>query len=607
MAHDGILGTAGHIDHGKTALVRVLTGVDCDRLPEEKTRGITIDLGFASLQLGEHRFGIVDVPGHERFVKNMLAGATGFDAVLFVVAADDGLMPQSREHLEILEFLGVSRGVIALTKCDLVDADMLELRTLEVREWLAGTRLQNAPIVACSSVTGQGMDELRARLQTIAEELVKPENTGPFRLSIDRVFTAPGHGTVVTGTVMSGQCHIEAELSLLREDGIENTVRIRGLNRHDTTVVVISEGQRAALNLAGVTLDEVQRGDVLATPGTLTPSRLISVRLHPTKSGRAIKHRLPVRLHLGTAEVVATVSLLDADRVEAGSRCFAQLHLQEHVATVWGQRFVLRDSSGQATLGGGWVLQASAEKIRRGHVESLEMLEALDAGDASQRDDAELWFAGWAGLPTPSGLRLHPKRIEQIAAHLLAALQVLHAEQPLMTTHDRATLLARCEFLPPATANLVLDAMVRDKKLLADGKRIARMDFQPRLNAKERKLKDRIVAEHLTARFEPPEVKNYLPQVTGDAKKLSEILDVAVAEGLLVKVSAELFLHAEVEAEMQRVVREKLATGQGATVAEVRDWLKTTRKFAVPFCEHLDRIGVTRRDGDLRFLAISSS
>src|SRR5262249_46880765 len=387
---DLILGTAGHIDHGKTALVKALTGTDCDRLPEEKARGITIDIGFARLDLGDYRIGVVDCPGHERFIKNMLAGATGIDLAVLIVAADDSVMPQTREHLEILRLLGLRHGVIALTKADLVDETTREVVELEVRDLVHGTFLEDAPLIATSAHTGAGVPELKA---AIAEACTKvEERTGQqwFRLAIDRSFVVQGHGTVVTGSVTSGSVRVGDELEWLPRG---ERVRVRSLQNHDRPVEEGHRGQRAAINLAGGRPQGVIRRPGLAPPRPPPPARVLTVRLHCLADmKRPIKHRMPVRFHLGTAEVMGTVALLDCDTIDPGQWGLAQVFLEEPATGTWGQPFVVRESSATQTLGGGQVLQPAARKVRRRHLEMLERIERLWTGDARARALAVAWF-----------------------------------------------------------------------------------------------------------------------------------------------------------------------------------------------------------------------
>src|SRR5947209_4682511 len=469
MPRDLILGTAGHIDHGKTSLVKALTGIDCDRLPEEKARGITIDIGFATLDLGDFRLGIVDVPGHERFIKNMLAGATGIDLAVLVVAADDSVMPQTREHLEILRLLGLRVGVIALTKCDLVDETTREVVELEIRELVHGTFLENAPLIRTSAHSGMGIDELKA---AIAEACGKVEaRTGSewFRMAIDRSFVVQGHGTVVTGSVTSGRLRVGDEVEWQPRG---ERVRVRSLQNHDQPVEEVHRGQRAAVNLAGVRHEDVVRGQEVAAPGYLKPSRTVTVRLHCLRDARrAIKHRLPVRFHVGTAEIMGTVSLLDCDTVQPGEWALAQLFLEEPATTTWGQPFVIRGPSATQTLGGGQVLQPVAKKVRRRHLDVLERIEKLWTGDPEQRALTVAWFGGYGGFTQADLVRganlapeqataiiqklreqhklvavtagahrqvlLHADIVKELDERILTELGKLHEENPLMTSHDR--------------------------------------------------------------------------------------------------------------------------------------------------------------------------
>ncbi|MFO0805618.1 MAG: selenocysteine-specific translation elongation factor [Gemmataceae bacterium] len=605
MLRDLILGTAGHIDHGKTSLVRALTGVDCDRLPEEKARGITIDIGFAHLPLGELRLGIVDVPGHERFIRNMLAGSTGIDLALLVVAADDSVMPQTREHLDILKLLGLEQGVVAITKCDQADDTTREVVALEVQELVQGTFLEAAPVVFTSASTGEGLEELKAALTKAANRAPRSrcQANSAFRMAIDRAFVVQGHGTVVTGSVASGSAKAGDTLDWHVGDGTVEPVRIRGLNRHGESVDEVHRGQRAAINLAGVPHERVRRGQDLAAPGVLVPSRVLTVQL--TATSRTIKHRLPVRVHVGTAEILGSVSMLNDDRLKPGESEFAQLFLESPATTVWGQPFVVRDSSAEHTLGGGTVLQPVATKLRRRHSETLARIEQLASTDSETRLLAAAWFAGLAGVNECDprfkvvGRRsIHPDRWADLCVRVMTVLAELHAAHPLLTTIDRTKLLARFEYL--GDSELVLAAvteLLATKKLVGDPRQFARADFKPKLNANQLKLKDQIVAAHAAAGCQPPDLKSFASPATKD------IYAVAEAEGWLVRITDEVWLHARAEADMLAKVRAFLAGGRTATVAEIRDLLGTTRKFAVPLCEHLDRIGITLRTGDLRGLA----
>jgi selenocysteine-specific elongation factor len=636
MTRDLILGTAGHIDHGKTSLVKALTGIDCDRLPEEKARGITIDIGFAILDLPPFRLGIVDVPGHERFVKNMLAGATGIDLAVLVIAADDSVMPQTREHLEILRLLGLSHGVIALTKCDLVDETTREVAELEIRDLVQGTFLEHAPIVATSAQTGAGIPHLKAAISAACQKVEERTGKQWFRLAIDRSFIVQGHGCVVTGSVTSG--------SLKAGDEVEwqprgERVRVRSLQNHDTAVDDVHRGMRAAINLAGVRHEDIIRGQELATLGFLVPSRVLTVRLHCLAAmKRPIKHRMPVRFHVGTSELMATVSLLDSDAVGPGQWGLAQVFLEGPATTTWGQPFVVRESSATQTLGGGQVLQPTAHKVRRRHLEMLERIEKLWTGSPRERVLTVAWFGGFGGFNQADLVRgagvgpdeaaalidqlkaegalvavvisaarrvlLHRDMVVELEERILSALAKLHEQFPLMSTHDRQKVQSLLDYVgDDPLVHATVDRLLAAKKLIGDLRRIGRAEFKPKLSGNLRKLKDKLVLDYQKARFQPPEPASFAGAAAGNASSLNDLFEVCVQEGFLVRVTPEIYLHADADAEMRRLVKERLASGAGLTVAEIRDLLGTTRKFAVPLCEYLDRVGVTRREGDLRLLA----
>ena len=636
MARDLILGTAGHIDHGKTSLVKALTGIDCDRLPEEKARGITIDIGFAILDLGDCRLGIVDVPGHERFVKNMLAGATGIDLALLVVAADDSVMPQTREHLEILRLLGLRHGVIALTKADLVDETTREVAELEIRELVQGSFLESVPIIRTSAHTGAGIEALKAAIAEGAQQVEERSGQQWFRLAIDRSFIVQGHGTVVTGSVTSGSLRGGDELEWQPRG---ERVRVRSLQNHDQAVDEVHRGQRAAVNLAGVRHEDVIRGQEIATPGYLVPSRTVTVRLHCLKDARRpIKHRLPVRFHVGTQEVMGTVSLLDCDAVEPGNWGLAQLFLEEPATAVWGQPFVVRTSSATQTLGGGQVLQPTARKVRRRHLDQLERIEKLWTGNAEERALTVAWFGGFSGFTAADLVRganispdavegliatlrergalvevavgssrrllLHADMVGELEERVLQALGRLHEQFPLMSAHDRQKVQSQLDYVgDDGLVHATVERLIQKKKVTGDLRRIARADFKPKLSGNLRKLKDKVVGAYKEARFQPPEPTSFAGQAGGNAASLRDLFEVCVADGDLVRITDDIYLHSDTEAEMRKLLAEKLSAGPGLTVAEIRDLLGTTRKYAVPLCEYLDRVGVTRREGDLRMLA----
>lgn len=637
MTTDLILGTAGHIDHGKTSLVKLLTGVDTDRLPEEKQRGITIDLGFAELALGDIRLGIVDVPGHERFVRNMLAGATGIDLALLVVAADDSIKPQTIEHLEILKLLDLRAGVIALTKCDIADPNWVDLVEEEIRELVADTFLAQAPIIRTSTVRGTGIDALKEALSAAAAAVAPQVAAGrhsPFRMAIDRTFTVAGHGTVVTGSVNSGQVQVGDELAL-EPGGMR--VRVRGLNAFGRAVNEAHRGQRAAINLAGVHHDQIRRGQELASVGHLVPSRRLTVHLIAAQDiARPLRNRTRLRLHLGTAEIMATVILLDHDRLEAGQQALAQLYLAEPAVATWGQPFVARSESPVVTIGGGHVLDPTAERLRRGDATWSEHLAQWRSDDPLVRAATAMRFFGlrdWAPVDlvrsagverydeavrtlTERGelielavgpnrrLRVHRQTLDDIFARVEATLRKLHARFPLQTSIEKSRLAQRYAYLGgDAIIDAVFKAMQAAGRLRLTERGVALAGVGPKLSVNERKLLDEIVARYRQAGFQPPSVQEVKAETTKNQAAVVQLIALAATDGDLVKLNNELFLHVDNLERLKALLREQFAQHGMLTVSQIRELLNTSRKYAVPLCEYLDRSGFTRREGDNRYLA----
>ncbi|TVS17581.1 MAG: selenocysteine-specific translation elongation factor [Planctomycetaceae bacterium] len=638
MTIDLILGTAGHIDHGKTSLVGALTGVDTDRLPEEKRRGITIELGFAELLLDPYRLGIVDVPGHERFVRNMLAGATGMDLALLVVSADDSIKPQTREHLDILRLLNLEAGVIALTKCDLVEPDWLALVEEEIRELVADTFLADAPIIRTSVVSGEGIEGLRQHLRQAAERVARSRRvdrlTAPFRMAVDRCFTIAGHGTVVTGSVSNGSAQVGDELSI---QPMGRMVRVRSLQNHDRSVERVERGQRAAINLVGVRHDEIDRGQELASPGHLVPSRLLTVRLSLIDQlSRPLKHRTRVRVHLGTAELLATLLLLDRDEAVPGESVPAQLFLSQPAVAIWAQPLVVRTESPVSTIGGGLVLNPHAERLRKPDAEMLGMVEDLGASDPVRRASAALFFAGlrgWhpedlartAGIDEPetvaaslrdSGqlceicpsatrtIRIHQRVLQRLGDRMEALLRRMHQQNPLRSMLDRHQVAAAFRYLPDrALFDAIIDDLRRSGRVRVTGRGLAVTGEGPKLSANERKLLAELIALYRGAGIESPTVDQCCKQVARNQQSVPQLIALAAADGDLVEIAGNYYLHAEVDAQLKEMLRQQLADGCGLTLSQIRELLGTTRKYAVPYCEYLDRTRFTRREGDMRYLA----
>ncbi|MFT5525776.1 MAG: selenocysteine-specific elongation factor [Pirellulaceae bacterium] len=636
MPTDLILGTAGHIDHGKTSLIRALTGTDTDRLPEEKKRGITIELGFAHLDIGDFRLGVVDVPGHEKFVRNMLAGATGMDLALLVVAADDSVKQQTREHLEILRLLDLPSGVIALTKIDMVDADWAELVAEEVRELTRGTFLEKAPIIPTSSHTGIGLDELRAALESAAKasaEVRRGAQSGQFRMAIDRTFTIAGHGTVVTGSVSRGEAKVGDQLEL-QPGNVE--VRVRGIQNHDASVDEIRRGQRAAINLAGVHHGEVLRGQELATPGHLKPTRLVTARMTVLPGAvRALKNRSRVRVHVGAAEISATVLILDKKELATGETGFVQFFLSSEAVMTWNQPYVVRSESPVTTVGGGRVLHPNADKLRNPSASILAQLGDLESPDVLQRAAAGAYFAGlepWSpedlvrivGLDDPRtvyqqlvedgvvveqavsptrSIRIHRQCIAEWSERIASVLRSLHEQNPLRSMLDYQQLLHRFSNVPRELLELILQSMLRAKTIRRNDHQVALVGCGPTLSQNEQKLLNQLVDTYRSAGFESPTVKQVQAKVTKNQSAVPQLVKLAAANGDLIEVASDYYLHRDVEWEYKERLANELRKGEGLTLSQIREMLATSRKYAVPFCEYLDRTGFTRRENDLRFLA----
>ncbi len=633
---DFVVGTAGHIDHGKTALVRALTGVDTDRLPAEKQRGITIDLGFASLQAGEYRLALVDVPGHERFIRNMLAGAAGLDLAMLIVAADDSVMPQTREHVEILRLLGLAGGLVVLTKCDLAEPSWLDLVEDDVRSLVHGTFLEGAAIVRTSATTGLGIEGLKQALESLCASVEPGQDTGVFRMAIDRSFTVAGHGTVVTGTIVSGRVAVGDELDWLP---VGRTVRVRGLHRHDRPVDQVGRGARAAINLVGVHHTEIVRGQELAAPGYLEPARILTVEVVDSPGSiRPLRHRGRYKVHMGTAEIPAVLSLLDPGDTGLEGPRLAQLFLAAPTVAIYGQPFVLRAESPPETLGGGRVVQPNSRRYRRRDHTALERLARLQSKDPLDRLRTALTFLGlspWterrltaltgieithveSGLASlaasgslvdlPLGPRRNVRVLAEFAADLedriLRALGRLHAAHPRQSAIPRVHLAAAVPDLGnDALVAGILDRLKQEGRVLADARTVSLPGHEPRLSQGERRLKEQLAEVLRSGGMSPPDVAELAASAGPRSSVVPDLLGLLRDEQRIAEINPALYLDADIEAELRRRVRERLGDGSSITMAELRDLLGTTRRYAVPIGEYLDRIRLTQREGDLRRLA----
>ena len=632
-----VLGTAGHIDHGKSALVRALTGVDPDRLPEEKARGITIDLGFASLDLGSgESISVVDVPGHERLVRTMVAGATGIDLVLLVVAADEGVMPQTREHVAICELLGIGRGVVALTKSDLADEEVRELATEEARDLLAPTQLADAAIVPVSAVTGEGLDVLRQALKELAAS-AEPNTTrrGPPRLGIDRSFAIRGFGSVVTGTLVGGALSVGDSVEI-HPSGLR--ARIRGLQSHGSSLSRVEPGNRCAANLQGIELADLSRGQVVSRPDSLAPTTTADVELSWLTSAPAAEGVTSIEFLAGTAERRARLAPIARNGFDPGSRGFARLHIDgDPVALLPGDRFIARGfartEGGGGTLGGGVILDVAPPHRRRSDPALKRELEIFSRGDHRPELSERIRRAGFSGVGTTelaveTGLdsaalteqlsalegegkvaRAGPRRwietatLAQMQERLLAGLDAFHASEPLRPGMPRAALRGQLpENVHPESSELVLSRLEAAGQIAIEGDLVRRPKHRPKLDSRSQEIARRVAEEAQTAGLDPPAPREWAERLGVDPEHFRNLLAHLERQQELVRAPGNLwFARAAVDELRARVVAHLEQHGEIDT-ASYKGLTGTTRRTTVPLMELLDELRVTRRKGDVRIL-----
>jgi selenocysteine-specific elongation factor len=603
-----VIGTAGHVDHGKSTLVERLTGIDPDRFAEEKRRGLTIDLGFAWLPLPSGReIGLIDVPGHERFVRNMLAGAGGVSMCLFVVAANEGWMPQSAEHLAVLDLLGVTSGVVAVTKSDLVDEDTLELAVAETEERLAPSSLAGAPIVACSAVTGRGIDELVATIDRVVGAAPPSPDLGRPRLWIDRVFTIAGAGTVVTGTLAGGRLHAGQEVEISPEG---RRARIRSIQSHKKEVGSIEPGNRVALNLVGLSRQGAERGDAVVTRDRWRPTRRIDahVRVLP-EWATGTEHELSEKgshlLYAGSAETPVRIKLYGRTTIPAGETGYAQLHLQRPLPLARTDRFVLRDAGRVLTFGGGTVLDPLPRQMRRSDSARLELLRQLTTADAGRAlaaivtaegavDAATALIRSGASKPPDEAVSLGPllvsrERLDELTTRVTRTLAGHHETRPLERGMPREALRATTK-LGADSFDALLAAL---PQVEMDGALVRLAGHSVVMSEDQQRVRRAVLDEIESAGFTPPPAKD----LAADPRLLVSLVD----RGDLVKVG-DFYLTADQARRARAAVRARIEGSGPLTVAGIRDLLGTSRKYAVPLCEWLDQTGATVRQGDVRIL-----
>ena len=611
-----VLGTAGHIDHGKSALVQALTGMDPDRLSEEKVRGMTIDLGFAWLKLPSGReIGIVDVPGHERFVRNMLAGAGGIDIAMLVIAANEGIMPQTREHLAILNLLGISKGVVALTKKDLVDTEWLDLIKLDVEELLKSTTLAGSPIVPVSAITKEGLPELLDIIDKLLDNTQPKKDKGKPRLPIDRIFTIAGSGTVVTGTLIDGSLSLGQDVEII-PGGLKS--RLRGLQTHKTGVTRASPGSRVAANLTGLNTTDLQRGDTLTKPGWLTPTTLVSAKLNILRDAKhPLKHNAEHSFYVLAAEATAKIRLLDAEEIKPGSSGWVQVTLDRPLAIVDSDHFVIRSTT--ETLGGGVVVDAHARRMPRFKPETIAALKVREKGSPEELILARLETKRWLELPELlthvalpqddvktliEGLISHGDvmRLGPVEHSLLLALtswntlaqearnsvKEYHGKFPVRSGIPKTELANRLKL--GKYAPLIMDKLITDKVLSDEGAAVRLSDFQVKLSPAQQTANNVFLKALSDHPYAPP--TELIPE--------PDLLNLLIDKKQVVKLTEGVVLSRKAYDEMVAVVQAQLAAKGKITLAEVRDRFVTSRKFAQALLEHLDAERVTRRVGDER-------
>lgn len=629
-----IVGTAGHIDHGKTALVKALTGVDADRLKEEKERGITIDIGFANLSLDEEMsIGFVDVPGHERFIKNMLAGIGGIDVVVLVVAADESVMPQTREHLDICSLLHIGRGLTVITKIDAVDDEIADLVELEVRDYLKGSFLGAAPIVRVSSQTGDGIDALKAELGEICRQVPEKDVSQVFRLPIDRCFTMKGFGTVVTGTLVSGQVHKDSEVELLPSGRM---MRIRGVQVHGKPAETASAGQRTALNLQGMDVSEVERGMVLTEPNLFGPSSMMDCHLELLRSApKRIGQRKRVRLHVGTAEVMGYVTLLGQDHLEAGDSCPVQIRLEEPAFAMPGDRFIVRQYSPMITIGGGRILDCHPLKHRRKDARVLDRLKVLRDGSLAERlmvlirdsgvvavtldslvgrtgvaaeaIQSELDVLSAEGLvrfmsPAPPTL-IAESVFADATTRTMAYVDGFHRENPLSPGVGREELKRRLfERASPVVFQKVLEELFRTERLASAQEIVHTFGREVTLSDDEAGMRESLAGQFRASGLAAPSPDEVIRKLKLKPQTARKIIQLMIRDGEVVKISDEFFLDRTTLDDLIARIRALKPGTPRIAVGDFKEMTGVSRKHAIPILEYLDRQRVTRRDGDARII-----
>lgn len=631
-----IIGTAGHIDHGKTTLIKAVTGRDTDRLKEEKERGISIELGFTYFDLPSgRRAGIIDVPGHEKFIKNMLAGAAGMDVVVLVIAADEGVMPQTREHLNILSLLQVDKGIIALTKKDMVDEEWLEMIVEQVREEVQGTFLSKASIIPVSSITGEGLSELVEEIDRITEVIHEKDNQNIFRLPVDRAFVITGFGTVVTGTLISGSIN-EGDKVEIYPQKLET--RVRSIQVHEKSVKSAYAGQRVALNLAGIKLEDIHRGDVLAAPGGMESTMMIDARLEILKdTNKTIDNRDRLRLYHGTKEVMCRVVLLDREELNPGESAFVQLRLEEQISCMRKDRFVIRTYSPMLTIGGGTILDPNPPKRKRFKEDVIEELKIKEHGDPADVVESYL-LQNSSKYPEKKNIikaagniseslyeeiierlkhknlieefklgdesyLLHIKYIRDVESKLKEILEAYHKRNPLKFGISKEELRTRLlEGAKPRLADCIFNYFEAADIIKIENQYVSRKDFTIQFNKVQNQIKDFILAKYKENMFNPPKLAEIVEKGKFDKNQAQNVYNALIDMHLLIKIDEDIAFSREAYSEAVNKVREYITANGSIQLGQFRDMLGTSRKYAMALLDYFDQNKITKRIGDNRVL-----
>ena len=627
-----ILGTAGHIDHGKTTLVKALTGIDTDRLKEEKERGITIELGFAHLNLPSGQMlGIVDVPGHEKFIKNMVAGATGIDLVALIIAADEGVMPQTREHMDICRLLNIKHGLVVLTKKDMVDSDWLELVREDMIDFLSGTFLSDAPVVEVSAVKGDGLQELMAVLDSLVKQIPARDIVGFFRLPVDRAFVMKGFGTVVTGTTISGKIGVGDEITIYPQ-GISS--RIRAIQVHGREVNQVGAGLRTAINLQGVEKAQIQRGNIIAARNSLKTTYMVDVTLDLLPNApRVLKNRAKVRFHSGTSEILSTVILLDRDELKQGESCFVQLRLDEPTVVLPNDRYVIRSYSPVRAIGGGKILNALPGKKKRFSEATMSDLRVLEEGDLSNIAMLFISMGRFQGVghdELPFLMNVRKKKLDDILKRLQSQRKInqydkerglfIHADFFFKAKEEIIKILTGYhhdyslkpglskEELRSRTAgsknqklfNYIINLLIRDSLIVQEKEILRLKEHKVLLASDQKKVKKEIEEIYLKGALQPPYFKDLKARFPGNTG--TDVLQVMIADGRLIKVKEDLYFHSNVLEDLKEKLISFLKENKDITTPRFKEMTGASRKYTIPLIEYFDRSNTTVRVGDSRVL-----